>query len=118
MKTVFLMICMLMAASAFAEDNILSWDPTTDPRVEATQIDRCVGSTIECASQNATWTQVGQVPMPDTSFTDAGATEGRTYNYTAYFWNQDQGRGPGSNVASKRVPFGAAPADTPNLSVQ
>jgi hypothetical protein len=107
-----------MPVIAFAEDNVLTWDATTDPRVEATEIDRCYGTIIECSAQGANWVNIGQAPMPETTFTEPNVQEGRNYSYQAYFWNQDQGRGPGSNVAGKRVPFVAAPADTPNLLVQ
>ena len=107
-----------IAGIANAEDNVLQWDATTDPRVEATQIYRCYGTIVQCSASGAVWTNIGQANMPATTFTEPNVQEGRNYSYQAYFWNQDQGRGPGSNIAGKRVPFGAAPADTPNLSVQ
>lgn len=111
--------CLLLASVVvYAEDNTLAVDPTTDPRVQATEYERCVGSTIQCSAANAPWVFLGQVPVGTWAYTDANVPEGQTYNYRAFFWNQDQGRGPQSNVASKRVPFAAAPADTPNLSVQ
>lgn len=104
---------MLAVGAAYAEDNVVSWDATTDPRVEATKIERCVGSTIECAAQGANWSETAHVDMPATSWTDAGVFEGRTYNYRGYFWNSDQGVGPPSEVASKDVPFSAPPSEAP-----
>lgn len=98
---------------AAAKDNIVEWDATTATNVEGTKVDRCVGSTIECAAAGANWNTRGDVPQPATMWTDVNVPEGRSYNYRAKFYNSDQGDGPLSEVASIDVPFSQAPQVAP-----
>lgn len=117
----FLLMCvitaglsaMLIAPTAWAKDNIVEWDATTATNVEGTKVDRCVGSTMECAAAGANWNARGDVPQPATMWTDVNVPEGRSYNYRAKFYNSDQGDGPLSEVASIDVPFSQAPQVAP-----
>ena len=107
------------ALAAQAEDNVLTWDATSDVRAQNIEIERCAGTTMQCSAAGAPWQQLITIPMPAVTYTDQNRPENTWDSYRARYSNVDQGGGAWTGVVSKRVPFGGPPTDVPaNFNAQ
>lgn len=109
--TLLITFC-LLAPTAFADTNIVEFDPPGDTTlVEAYEIERAVG---DCTG-TPTWVQIATLPKGTHRYDDENIAPGATFCYRAFSWNQDEGRSLASNTAWKRVPFPLAPPAPANL---
>ena len=114
MKMLIILTLLLLAAPAWAAQNVLTW--TDNSTNEANfNIERTTAATVAACQTAAGFAALASVGFNVTTFTDAAVTEGTTYCYRVAASNP-AGTSAYSNTASRTVPF-TIPAAPSGLGV-